>query len=55
VRTVVIIDNTQCEKEAKELKVKLFRDIRAVSSNGSEFIELTELGKRKIKETFSAK
>lgn len=37
------------------MKIKLFRDIKAVSSNGSQFTNKLCLFKRKITEDFKAK
>lgn len=43
----ILCDNSECDLLLKKLKVKLVREIKAVSNQGVEFVEKTDLIKRK--------
>ena len=50
----MLVDNTKCELGIKQYKVKLWREIRAMSINGSSFVDKAEMVKRKFEEVIPA-
>lgn len=49
-----MVDNSKCEQAVTRIKVRLFREILAVSSNGTEYFEKCGLMKRKVTQEIAA-
>ena len=49
-----LVDNTKCELGIKQYRVKLWREIRAMSPNSSSFVDKSELLKRNFEEVIPA-
>lgn len=50
----LLVDNKQCEVGVKKYKVNLWREISAISPNGTKFIDKSEMIKRKYEEVIPA-
>ena len=48
------MDNLKCDLSIKRYKVKLWREIRATSINGTAFVEKSEMIKRNYEEVVPA-
>ena len=51
---VLMLDNTRCDVDIKRYKIKLWREIRATSINGTTFVDKSEMIKRKYEEVVPA-
>jgi hypothetical protein len=51
---VLKLNNSRCDLSIKRYKVKLWREIRATSINGTAFVDKSEMIKRKYEEVVPA-